>query len=79
MHISENDRGTPGRGQVTWDNVFSGLKSVNYDGWLTIEAFGQSLGDLAAATKIWRRMYETEEQLARDGLNFLKTEVAKRW
>jgi D-psicose/D-tagatose/L-ribulose 3-epimerase len=52
---------------------------LNYDGWLTIEAFGQSLEDLAAATKIWRRMYETEAQLAADGLKFLKAEVAKRW
>ena len=55
------------------------MKEINYDGWLTIEAFGQSLEDLAAATKIWRRMYETEDQLAGDGLKFLKQEVAKRW
>jgi D-psicose/D-tagatose/L-ribulose 3-epimerase len=52
---------------------------VDYDGWLTIEAFGQSLEDLLAATKIWRRMYETEDQLASDGLRFLKEEVEKRW
>ena len=42
-------------------------------------AGGATLEDLAAATKIWRRMYETEEQLAGDGLKFLKAEVAKRW
>ena len=44
-----------------------------------IEAFGLALPELAAATKIWRRMYESEEQLARDGLAFMKSEVAKRW
>ena len=54
-------------------------RSTPGTGWLTIEAFGQSLEDLLAATKIWRRMYETEEQLASDGLKFLKEEVAKRW
>ena len=79
VHTSENDRSTPGSGGVPWDTTFDTLKEVNYDGWLIIEAFGQSLGDLAAATKIWRRMYETEEQLASDGLAFLKQEVAKRW
>ena len=79
VHTSENDRSTPGTGGVRWDTTFDTLKEINYDGWLTIEAFGQSLEDLAAATKIWRRMYETEDQLAGDGLRFLKQEVAKRW
>ena len=79
VHTSENDRSTPGTGGVRWNTTFDTLKEINYDGWLTIEAFGQSLEDLAAATKIWRRMYETEDQLAGDGLKFLKQEVAKRW
>jgi D-psicose/D-tagatose/L-ribulose 3-epimerase len=43
-----------------------------------IEAFGLALPELAAATKIWRRMFQSEEQLARDGLAFMKSEVAKR-
>ncbi len=79
VHTSENDRSTPGKGGVDWKTTFDTLREINYDGWLTIEAFGQALEDLIAATKIWRRMYETEDQLARDGLNFLKGEVAKRW
>jgi D-psicose/D-tagatose/L-ribulose 3-epimerase len=37
------------------------------------------LPKLAAATKIWRRMYESEKQLAVDALAFMKAEVAKRW
>lgn len=79
VHASENDRSTPGQGGVDWNTTFDTLREINYDGWLTIEAFGQSLEGLIAATKIWRRMYESEEQLARDGLNFLKREVTKRW
>jgi D-psicose/D-tagatose/L-ribulose 3-epimerase len=79
FHTSENDRSTPGSGGVDWNTTFDTLKEINYDGWLTIEAFGQSLEDLMAATKIWRRMYGSEEQLASDGLKFLKQEVAKRW
>jgi D-psicose/D-tagatose/L-ribulose 3-epimerase len=43
-----------------------------------IEAFGLALPEIAAATKIWRRMYQSEEQLARDALAFMKSEVAKR-
>ena len=46
---------------------------------MTVEAFGLALPELVAATKIWRRMYESEEQLASDALAFMKAEVAKRW
>ncbi|MCA9258789.1 MAG: sugar phosphate isomerase/epimerase [Planctomycetales bacterium] len=73
VHISENDRSTPGDGHVPWDDVFAALADVSYDQWLMIEAFGLALPELAAATKIWRRMYESEEQLARDGLAFMKS------
>ena len=70
---------TPGSGNVRWAENFDTLKEVGYDGWMMIEAFGLALPELVAATKIWRRMYESEEQLARDGLAFMKAEVAKRW
>ncbi|HEY8646040.1 MAG TPA: sugar phosphate isomerase/epimerase [Gaiellaceae bacterium] len=72
FHASENDRGTPGTGQVAWDETFAALKEIGYDGWIVIEAFGDALPDLAAATKIWRRMFESEEQLARDGAAFIR-------
>lgn len=79
VHISENDRSTPGKGLIRWAENFDALKAVNYDGWLMIEAFGLALPEIAAATKIWRRMFDSEEQLARDGLAFMKAEYAKRW
>lgn len=72
VHISENDRGTPGEGHVPWLDVYRSLARVGYDGWLTIEAFGMSLPSLVAATKIWRKMYRDEEQLAKDGLGFMR-------
>ena len=72
FHASENDRGTPGTGQVAWDDTFSALHEIGYDGWIVIEAFGDALPDLAAATRIWRRMFESEEQLARDGAAFIR-------
>jgi D-psicose/D-tagatose/L-ribulose 3-epimerase len=78
VHISENDRSTPGSGQVDWDTTFDTLKSTGYDGWLMIEAFGLALPKLSAATKIWRRMYDSEDQLARDGLAFMKQQWTSR-
>ncbi|MDX2023425.1 MAG: sugar phosphate isomerase/epimerase [Deltaproteobacteria bacterium] len=71
VHISESDRGIPGRGQVHWSKTFSALRTLGYSGWLTVEAFGMRLPDLAAATCIWRRTFETEELLAEESINFL--------
>ena len=78
IHISENDRSTPGQGAVRWDENFDAIKSCGYDGWLVIEAFGLALPEIAAATKIWRRMYKDEITLATEGLNFMKGEIEKR-
>lgn len=74
VHISENDRSTPGQGNIPWNETFAALKKVGYDGWLTVEAFGLALPALVAATKIWRRMYDSEDQLARDALKFMKSQ-----
>ncbi len=79
VHISENDRSTPGSGNVRWEENFATLKEVGYDGWLMVEAFGLALPELAAATKIWRRMYTSEDQLAKDALAFMKQSVAAHW
>jgi len=73
VHISENDRSTPGEGQVAWDETFATLKETKYDGWMVIEAFGLALPAIAAATKIWRRMFPSEEHLATKGLEFMKS------
>ncbi len=78
VHISENDRSTPGAGNVRWKENFDALREIGYDGWMVVEAFGLALPELAAATKIWRRMYDTEEKLAWDSLEFMKEQVAAR-
>jgi D-psicose/D-tagatose/L-ribulose 3-epimerase len=72
VHISENDRGTPGTGHVHWAETFRALKQIKYDGWLTIEAFGRALPDLAAATKIWRDLFPSAEEVYTKGIRFIK-------
>ncbi len=76
VHVSENDRGTPGTGQVDWESYFSGLKSTGYNGYYTIEAFGLALPALAAATRVWRRLFDDEIKLCKDGLSFIKKHVS---
>jgi D-psicose/D-tagatose/L-ribulose 3-epimerase len=72
VHISENDRGTPGTGHVHWDETFRALRQVNYDGWLTIEAFGRALPALAAATRVWRDLFPNPEEVYTQGIRFIK-------
>ncbi len=78
VHISENDRSTPGKGNIRWAETFDTLKEIGYDNLMVVEAFGLALERLIPATKIWRRMYDSETQLATDALNFMKSEVEKR-
>lgn len=72
VHISENDRGVPGRGHVRWPETFAAIRTSGYDGWLTIEAFGRGLKDLAAATKVWRDFAENPEAVYRDGYKHIR-------
>lgn len=72
VHISENDRSTPGHGQVRWSDTFSSLRAIGYDGPLIVEAFGLALPELSAATRIWRRMFTDELSLAREALAFMR-------
>lgn len=68
VHISANDRSTPGEDHVPWTETFSALRETGYDGWLTIEAFGAWLPEVAGATCIWRKMAPSEEHIARQGV-----------
>ncbi len=73
IHISENDRGVPGRGHVPWKETFKAIKKSGYDGWLTIESFGRGLPALAAATRVWRDFAESPEAVYRDGYKFIRS------
>jgi D-psicose/D-tagatose/L-ribulose 3-epimerase len=72
VHISENDRGTPGAGHVQWNETFKALHRIHYDGWLTIEAFGRALPALAAATRVWRDLFAKPEDVYTQGLRYMK-------
>jgi len=72
VHVSENDRGTPGKGHVAFDKIFKALRAGGYDQWLTIEAFGRSLPELAATTCVWRDLSASPEECYGEGLKMIK-------
>ena len=71
VHISENDRGTPGDGHVNFDDAFSSLAKQNYTGWFTIEAFSRIDPDFANAIGVWRE-FSRPWDIAEKGLTFIK-------
>jgi D-psicose/D-tagatose/L-ribulose 3-epimerase len=77
VHVSENDRGTPGKGHVPWAATFKAFKAGGYDGWFVIEAFGRALPALAAATRVWRDFFPHREEVYRHGHDFLREAWAK--
>ncbi len=72
IHLSESDRGTPGTGNVHWDDVFRGLKDVNYRGALAMESFAAVNEAIIGATALWRNVVGDPDVLVRDGLSFLR-------
>jgi D-psicose/D-tagatose/L-ribulose 3-epimerase len=76
VHISENDRGTPGDGHINFDDTFSTLAAINYNGWLTIEAFSRNDPDFANAINVWRE-YNDPWHIAENGLVFIKEMCTK--
>ena len=72
VHACENQRGIPGRGQVPWLDFFRALKAVNYQGCVTVESFDPNMPEIARLCCIWRQLADSPEQLATEGLKYLK-------
>jgi D-psicose/D-tagatose/L-ribulose 3-epimerase len=76
LHACENDRGAPGSGNVTWDEVAQALADINYDGPVVIESFTADVKSIARAAAIWRSLAESQDALAAEGLAFLRGKLA---
>jgi D-psicose/D-tagatose/L-ribulose 3-epimerase len=77
LHLSESDRGTPGTGNVHWDEVFRGLKDASYDGALVMESFAAVNEAIIGATALWRDVVGDPDALVTDGLAFLRAKAAE--
>ncbi|MFQ5807134.1 MAG: sugar phosphate isomerase/epimerase family protein [Phycisphaerae bacterium] len=76
VHLSENDRGIPGTGHVDFPGVIKTLREVDYDGWLVVEAFGRALPSLAAATCVWRDLFDSPEQVVEQSASMIRAWLA---
>jgi len=76
VHVSENDRGVPGKGQVAWHETFRALQNSGYDDWLTVEAFSRRDPDFAGAIHVWRD-FDPDETIYLEGARFLRDAWSK--
>jgi D-psicose/D-tagatose/L-ribulose 3-epimerase len=76
VHACGSDRGTPGADHLDWPAIVAALRDASYDGPVCIESFTSENKTIAVAASIWRPLAPTQDALARDGLAFLRTQLA---
>ena len=72
VHACEHDRGTPGSGHIEWKEVAQALKDLGYNRYMVIETFQPGTKEIATAASIWRQLAASQDELAREGLRFLR-------
>ena len=77
VHISENDRGVPGSGQLDWQGTFGALEQIDFDGWLMIEAFSRLEPEFGSIVRIWRELHASPEEVYRGGYAFVRRMLAE--
>ena len=79
VHVGESHRGAPGTGTVPWDEFFTALREVEYDGIVTFESFSSAVvhPSFSNTLAIWRNLWTDNKTLAADALEFMKSKLAK--
>jgi D-psicose/D-tagatose/L-ribulose 3-epimerase len=72
IHACGTDRGTPGNDHLDWRGIAAAIRDIRYDGDVVIESFTPDVKVIARAAAIWRRIEPTREEIAVNGLRFLK-------
>ena len=72
VHLSENDRGVPGRGQVDFAVQVNALREAGYDGWLVVESFSRLVPEFASGIHVWRNYFDDPADVVREGGPFLR-------
>jgi D-psicose/D-tagatose/L-ribulose 3-epimerase len=72
IQVCGPDRGAPGPDHLDWPGIRAALQDVGYDGVLGIESFTAENETIATAASIWRPLAPTQDELAVNGLAFLK-------
>ena len=73
MHVPENDRGTPGTGNIRWDDIAKGLKEINYEYNIDLEIAHPHVENIREPGAIWRVYDYQPDKMAKEGYKYLKS------
>jgi D-psicose/D-tagatose/L-ribulose 3-epimerase len=72
FHACGSDRGTPGGDHIAWPEIVKALKAIRYQGDVVIESFTTDVKVIARAAAIWRKIEPKRDNIAVDGIKFLR-------
>ena len=74
VHVGESHRGQLGTGTIPWDEFFSALHEVDYQGTITFESFSSEVvhPTLSSNLSIWRNLWTDGMDLAVGARTFLR-------
>lgn len=72
IHLSASDRGTPGRDNIAWDEIFAALAAIEFKGGMAMEAFITVPPQIADALSVWRDVAPSRDEVLTEGLGFLR-------
>lgn len=72
LHAPENDRGTPGTGDVDWTGIAESLKRIDFGGFVVMESGSPKVEEVAKLGAFWRVYDYSRDKMALEGLNFLR-------
>jgi len=75
IHLSESDRGTPGAGNIPWDEIYAALAAIGFNGGLAMESFINMMPELAHGLSVWRPVAKDEAEVMGNGLPFLRNKA----
>lgn len=75
IHLSESDRGTPGAGNVPWDEIYAALAAIGFKGGLAMESFINMPREVSFGLSVWRPVAKDEAEVMGNGLPFLRNKA----
>lgn len=77
LHVSEANRGVPGKGMINWPLAMKAVADIGYTGPMTLESMNHVDVDIAGGLAVWRPVAENPDDVIDLGLPFLR-EAAKQ-
>ncbi len=75
IHLSESDRGTPGEGNIPWNEVYAALAAIGFKGGLAMESFINMPPEVGYGLAVWRPVAKDFQAVMDKGLPFLRNKA----